>query len=127
MHELDRIRLALADAATHGEPAVLATVVEVDGSTYRGGGPRLVVRGGGPPPELRHAGAVPRRGARALRERDARARCAHGRSAAEPLRRGDRHGASGGARPRVSARAARRRRAALPRRARAAPPHARAA
>jgi hypothetical protein len=32
MHELDRIRLALTDAADRGEGAVLATVVAVDGS-----------------------------------------------------------------------------------------------
>ena len=43
MHELDRIRLALADAAGRGEGAVLATVVGVDGSTYRGTGARMVV------------------------------------------------------------------------------------
>src|ERR1051325_11178373 len=33
MHELDRIRLALVDAAERGEGAVLATVVDVGGST----------------------------------------------------------------------------------------------
>lgn len=47
MHELDRIRLALADAADRGESAVLATVVGVDGSTYRGAGARMVVRADG--------------------------------------------------------------------------------
>ena len=47
MHELDRIRLALVDAAERGEGAVLATVVEVDGSTYRGAGARMVVRADG--------------------------------------------------------------------------------
>jgi len=47
MHELDRIRLALADAHGHGEGAVLATVVNVDGSTYRGAGARMVVRADG--------------------------------------------------------------------------------
>ncbi|HEV7991521.1 MAG TPA: XdhC family protein [Gemmatimonadaceae bacterium] len=47
MHELDRIRLALAAAAERGEPALLATVVEVDGSTYRGAGARMVVRADG--------------------------------------------------------------------------------
>src|SRR3954468_1260886 len=47
MHELDRIRLALAAAAGHGEGAVLATVVSVDGSTYRGAGARMVVRADG--------------------------------------------------------------------------------
>jgi xanthine dehydrogenase accessory factor len=47
MHELDRIRLALADAAGRGEGAVLATVVSVDGSTYRGAGARMVVRADG--------------------------------------------------------------------------------
>jgi len=47
MHELDRIRLALADAAGRGEGAVLATVVGVDGSAYRGTGARMVVRADG--------------------------------------------------------------------------------
>jgi xanthine dehydrogenase accessory factor len=47
MHELDRIRLALLDAAGRGEGAVLATVVGVDGSTYRGTGARMVVRADG--------------------------------------------------------------------------------
>jgi xanthine/CO dehydrogenase XdhC/CoxF family maturation factor len=47
MHELDRIRLALTDAAGRGEGAVLATVVAVDGSTYRGAGARMVVRADG--------------------------------------------------------------------------------
>jgi len=47
MHELDRFRLALADAASRGEGAVLATVVGVDGSTYRGAGARMVVRADG--------------------------------------------------------------------------------
>ena len=47
MHELDRIRLALAEAAARGEGAVLATVVGVDGSTYRGAGARMVVRADG--------------------------------------------------------------------------------
>src|SRR6476659_5318586 len=44
MHELDRIRLALTAAAARGEGAVLATVVAVDGSAYRGAGARMVVR-----------------------------------------------------------------------------------
>jgi xanthine/CO dehydrogenase XdhC/CoxF family maturation factor len=47
MHELDRIRLALVDAADRGEGAVLATVVGVDGSAYRGTGARMVVRADG--------------------------------------------------------------------------------
>lgn len=47
MHELDRIRLALAAAADRGEAAVLATVIGVDGSTYRGAGARMVVRADG--------------------------------------------------------------------------------
>jgi xanthine/CO dehydrogenase XdhC/CoxF family maturation factor len=47
VHELDRIRLALVDAAERGEGAVLATVVGVDGSTYRGAGARMVVRADG--------------------------------------------------------------------------------
>ena len=47
MHELDRIRLALAEAGRRGEAALLATVVDVDGSTYRGAGARMVVRADG--------------------------------------------------------------------------------
>ncbi|MEO8560639.1 MAG: XdhC/CoxI family protein [bacterium] len=47
MHELDRIRLALTAAAERGEAALIATVVEVDGSTYRGAGARMVVRADG--------------------------------------------------------------------------------
>ena len=47
MHELDRIRLALGEAAERGEGAVLATVLGVDGSTYRGAGARMVVRADG--------------------------------------------------------------------------------
>jgi len=47
MHELDRIRLALTAAAARGERALLVTVVEVDGSTYRGAGARMVVRADG--------------------------------------------------------------------------------
>src|SRR5829696_7491646 len=44
MHELTRIADALTDAAARGETAVLATVVRVVGSAYRGVGARLVVR-----------------------------------------------------------------------------------
>jgi xanthine/CO dehydrogenase XdhC/CoxF family maturation factor len=47
MHELDRLRRALLDAAERGEPALLATITEVDGSTYRGVGARMVVRADG--------------------------------------------------------------------------------
>jgi xanthine dehydrogenase accessory factor len=47
VHELDRLRLALVDAAERGEPALLATVENVDGSTYRGTGARMVVRADG--------------------------------------------------------------------------------
>jgi xanthine/CO dehydrogenase XdhC/CoxF family maturation factor len=47
VHELDRLRLALTDAASRGEAALLATVVNVDGSTYRGTGARMVVRADG--------------------------------------------------------------------------------
>jgi xanthine dehydrogenase accessory factor len=47
MHELDRLRLALADAAERGESALLATIKNVDGSTYRGTGARMVVRADG--------------------------------------------------------------------------------
>jgi xanthine dehydrogenase accessory factor len=47
MHELDRIRLALVEASERGEGAVLATVMGVDGSTYRGAGARMVVRADG--------------------------------------------------------------------------------
>ena len=47
MHELDRIRVALDAALQRREPALLATVIEVDGSTYRGAGARMVVRADG--------------------------------------------------------------------------------
>jgi xanthine dehydrogenase accessory factor len=47
MHELDRLRLALMDAAERGESVMLATITEVDGSTYRGVGARMIVRGDG--------------------------------------------------------------------------------
>ena len=47
MHELDRIRHALLDAAERNEPVLLATVTNVDGSTYRGAGARMVVRADG--------------------------------------------------------------------------------
>lgn len=47
MHELDRIRLALLDAAERGESVMLATIIDVDGSTYRGVGARMVVRADG--------------------------------------------------------------------------------
>jgi xanthine dehydrogenase accessory factor len=47
MHELTRIAADLADAAARGETAVLATVVRVVGSAYRGVGARLVVRESG--------------------------------------------------------------------------------
>ena len=47
MHELDRIRQALVAAAERGESALLVTVAEVDGSTYRGAGARMVVRADG--------------------------------------------------------------------------------
>jgi xanthine dehydrogenase accessory factor len=47
MHELDRLRQALLGAAERGEPALLATIVDVDGSTYRGVGARMVVRADG--------------------------------------------------------------------------------
>jgi xanthine/CO dehydrogenase XdhC/CoxF family maturation factor len=44
MHELDRIRFALAQAAERGEAVVLVTIEEVDGSVYRGVGARMLVR-----------------------------------------------------------------------------------
>lgn len=47
MHELDRIRLALESAAARGEAVLLATVLEVDGSTYRGAGARMIVHADG--------------------------------------------------------------------------------
>src|SRR3954464_7284606 len=47
MHELDRIRAALVQAEARRESAVLATVLDVDGSTYRGAGARMVVRADG--------------------------------------------------------------------------------
>lgn len=47
MRELDRIRHALSAAQTRGEPALLVTVMAVEGSVYRGAGARMVVTPGG--------------------------------------------------------------------------------
>lgn len=43
MRELDRIRRELKNAAERGEPVLLATVMNVDGSVYRGAGARMLV------------------------------------------------------------------------------------
>ena len=43
MRELDRIRIALNAAAERGEPVMLATVLGVEGSVYRGAGARMLV------------------------------------------------------------------------------------
>ncbi|MEO8621289.1 MAG: XdhC family protein [bacterium] len=47
MRELDRIRHALTDASTRGEGIMLATVMSVEGSVYRGAGARMTVRTNG--------------------------------------------------------------------------------
>ena len=47
MRELDRIRAALADAASRREGALLVTVMSVEGSVYRGAGARMIVTAGG--------------------------------------------------------------------------------
>ncbi|MEO6528200.1 MAG: XdhC/CoxI family protein [Gemmatimonadaceae bacterium] len=47
MHELDRLRRALLEVAERGESAMLATIMDVDGSTYRGVGARMIVRADG--------------------------------------------------------------------------------
>ena len=43
MREMERVRRALAGAASRNEAAVLATVLSVEGSVYRGAGARMVV------------------------------------------------------------------------------------
>ena len=53
MRDVAVIVAALADAAAHDEPVVLATVVRTDGSTYRRAGARMLVHADG-----RTAGAV---------------------------------------------------------------------
>ena len=47
MRELERVRRALAGAAKRQEPALVATVLAVEGSVYRGVGARMVVLGDG--------------------------------------------------------------------------------
>ena len=47
MRELDRIRKALAAAAARGDAVLLATVLGVEGSVYRGAGARMLVTAGG--------------------------------------------------------------------------------
>ncbi|MEP7001068.1 MAG: XdhC family protein [bacterium] len=44
MRELDQIRHALTDASARGEGIMLATVMSVEGSVYRGVGARMIVR-----------------------------------------------------------------------------------
>ncbi len=44
MRELTRVWRVLAECAQHGEGAMLATVLRVEGSVYRGRGARMVVR-----------------------------------------------------------------------------------
>ncbi|MDB4917090.1 MAG: XshC-Cox1-family protein [Gemmatimonadetes bacterium] len=46
MRELDNIRSALTAAAARGESVVLATVMSVEGSVYRGAGARMVITAG---------------------------------------------------------------------------------
>ena len=47
MRELDRIRKALAAAAARGDAVLLATVLGVEGSVYRGAGARMLVTADG--------------------------------------------------------------------------------
>jgi xanthine/CO dehydrogenase XdhC/CoxF family maturation factor len=47
MRDIDQIRDALAAAHSRGESLVLATVMSVEGSVYRGAGARMVVRADG--------------------------------------------------------------------------------
>ena len=47
MRDIDQIRHALASAHARGESLVLATVMSVEGSVYRGAGARMVVRADG--------------------------------------------------------------------------------
>jgi xanthine/CO dehydrogenase XdhC/CoxF family maturation factor len=47
MRELDRIRHGLAAAATRGDRVMLATVMGVEGSVYRGAGARMLVTSSG--------------------------------------------------------------------------------
>jgi xanthine/CO dehydrogenase XdhC/CoxF family maturation factor len=47
MRDVVKIADALADAHARGEPAVLATVVRTEGSTYRRAGARMLLRRGG--------------------------------------------------------------------------------
>ena len=47
MRELDRIHRGLADAAARREAVVLATVLAVEGSVYRGAGARMIVTSAG--------------------------------------------------------------------------------
>jgi xanthine dehydrogenase accessory factor len=47
MRDIDQIRDALAAAQSRGESLVLATVMAVEGSVYRGAGARMVVRADG--------------------------------------------------------------------------------
>src|SRR5450755_525243 len=44
MRELDQIRHALSADAARGEGVVLATVMGVEGSVYRGAGARMIVK-----------------------------------------------------------------------------------
>lgn len=47
MRDIDQIRDALAEALAGGESVVLATVMSVEGSVYRGAGARMLVRANG--------------------------------------------------------------------------------
>ena len=47
MRDIDQIRDALAEAHACGEGVVLATVMSVEGSVYRGAGARMIVRSDG--------------------------------------------------------------------------------
>ena len=64
MSEIDAILEAAADLRARGEPAALATVVTVRGSSYRRPGARLLVPANGPPVGLISGGCLEQEAAR---------------------------------------------------------------
>lgn len=67
MGEVDEILAAAASLDARGEPYALATVVRVDGSSYRRPGARLLVPRGGPPVGLISGGCLEEEAARLAR------------------------------------------------------------
>ena len=67
MGELDQLLEAAADLDARGEPYALATVVRVDGSSYRRPGARLLVPRNGPPVGLISGGCLEEEAARHAR------------------------------------------------------------